>query len=76
MFFISVHSSLYCYVEAVTLASLPPTAFAPPRANLALPPPAAQTGIVTGSGGLGCDYTRQGIIRSVARLSREYGGTC
>ena len=36
MFFISVHSSLYCYVEAVTLASLPPTAFAPPRANLAL----------------------------------------
>lgn len=41
-------------IASVTLASLAPTASAPPPANLAVPPPVAQSGIVTGSGGSGC----------------------
>lgn len=41
-------------IASVILASLAPTASAPPPANLAAPPPGAQSGIVTGSGGPGC----------------------
>lgn len=41
-------------IASVALASLAPTASALPPANLAAPPPAAQSGIVIGSGGPGC----------------------
>lgn len=49
-----VTSSSLPPIASVILVSLAPTAPAPPPANLAVPPPAAQSGIVTGSGGSGC----------------------